>query len=394
MAPETRAGEPSASSQSVVEWAILVIFSILRICATIQTAASAIGYGVKEELPVGSLIMSVVAVVWSVFFLVGSIRRGSFAAIPQWWGIIDISVCVLCLGVTGLVLPREWLVGSWHGWAYSYTALVSSTVPGWLQSRNKCIGVAVGIAAIYLTTALPGNLDSFMTPATNSISYIVFITCGAIMCPAVRRMAAVSDENRDRALQLTAALEQAKYQFHIHNVTGLMAQLIRDDTPQEILPLLREQASQEVNRLRHDILSSGEVAPTSSVKTVDQVVNSSLAGFGELPIEARTALGRDVRLNSDEALVLESALISLLYNVQFHAQASEVVVHADSGDDFWEVSVCDNGVGFDPSTTSYGFGLQSQVVDSASNKGMTVEITSHPGEGTCVVIRGHKHSDA
>jgi len=385
-----RTGEPSASSGAVVEWAILVIFSILRLCATIQTAASAIGYGVKEELPLGSLIMSVVAVVWSVFFLVGSTRRGSFAAIPQSWGIIDIAVCVLCLVVTGLVLPRQWLVGSWHGWAYSYTALVSSTIPGWLRSRNKDIGVAVGIAAIYLTTALPGNLDSFMTPATNSISYVVFITCGAIMCPAARRLAATSDENRERALKLTAQLEQAKYQFHIHNVTGLMAQLIRDDTPQEIVPLLREQASQEVNRLRHDILSS-EVAST---KTVDQVVNASLSGFGDLPIEARTALGRDVPLNPDEALVLESALISLLYNVQFHANATEVVVHADSGEDFWEVSVCDNGVGFDPGTTSYGFGLQSQVLDSAHAKGMTVEIMTHPGEGTCVVIRGRKHSDA
>ena len=150
-------------------------------------------------------------------------------------------------------------------------------------------------------------------------------------------------------------------------------------------------ASQEVDRLRRGVLSSAEEGAECGQVALVHVVDASLAGFGELPVEARTALARDVRLDEDEALALQSALVSLLYNVQFHAHASEVVVHADCVDDAWEVSVCDDGVGFDPATTSYGFGLQSQVIDSLKGKGMAVEVASRPGEGTCVVIRGRRH---
>jgi len=169
-----------------------------------------------------------------------------------------------------------------------------------------------------------------------------------------------------------------------------LVQLAHDDTPAEILPSLRAQAIQEANRLRHDVLLSPDIG-TTQARTISDVVAASLVGFGQLPIEVRTALARDVRLDAEEALVLQSALISLLYNVQFHAQAHEVVVHADHGDGMWEVSVSDDGVGFDPGTTAYGFGLQNQVLDSARSKGMDVEITSSPGEGTYVVIRGHEH---
>jgi len=69
--------------------------------------------------------------------------------------------------------------------------------------------------------------------------------------------------------------------------------------------------------------------------------------------------------------------------------ASEVVVHADRHGDTWEVSVCDDGVGFEPEATPFGFGLSSQVTESARRHGMSVEVVSRPGEGTCVFIRGH-----
>jgi signal transduction histidine kinase len=124
--------------------------------------------------------------------------------------------------------------------------------------------------------------------------------------------------------------------------------------------------------------------------SIDQVVRASIKGFKHLPLEVRTAMGRDITLHPDEALVLETALVSLLYNVQFHAgtAVTEVVVHADCLEDGWEVSICDDGVGFDVDHTGRGFGLQKQVIELTQTKGMTVEVSSAPGEGTCVFIRG------
>jgi nitrate/nitrite-specific signal transduction histidine kinase len=206
-----------------------------------------------------------------------------------------------------------------------------------------------------------------------------------------RGLAHTADANRSLAVELEADLKLASYRFHIHNATGLLATLAREDLPPRLLPSLRIQAAQEANRLRNDILTptrrDRSLADTD-VALVD-VVTEATKGFGHLPLDLRIALGRGVYLNREQSMVLETALIALLYNVQFYAHPNEVVVHADSTSKTWEVSVADDGVGFDAADQSnYGFGLRSQVLDSTQRAGMEVEVVSRPGEGTCVYIRG------
>lgn len=85
---------------------------------------------------------------------------------------------------------------------------------------------------------------------------------------------------------------------------------------------------------------------------------------------------------------MQAALIALLYNVQFHAQASEVTIHADLTGDIWEVTVTDDGVGFDPDNARLGFGLRVQVIDSLERNDIAVRLESRKGEGTCVTMTG------
>jgi len=384
-------GDEQRSAESMVERVILVTFGVLRAGVVIQMLVSGVTLIIQDQMPLGSLVMLVVAVGWSIGLFAALIRRGSFAQAPLWWGVVDLGVAAASLIVTSLVLPKDWLVGTWHAWQYGYVSVIVPTIAAWMWSRAKSMIFGVGIAVIYVATVLPGNESIAVTVVVNSLALITFAVVTTILLPAAREIARTSDLNKERGIQLAIQLEQAKYKFHIHNVTGLLVQLAHDDTPPQILPALRTQAIQEANRLRHDVLMSPENNTSDEIRTLGDVVSASVVGFGQLPIEVRTALARDMPLTSEEALVVQSALISLLYNVQFHAQASEVVVHADCVGDIWEVSVCDDGIGFDPRTTPYGFGLQSQVLDSAQRMGMTVEITSAPGEGTCVVIRGHRH---
>jgi len=383
-------GGEQRSAESMVEQVILVTFGVLRAGVVIQLIVAAATFCFQNQMPLGSLVMVIVAVGWSAGLFVALIRRGSFAQAPLWWGAVDVAVAAASLIVTSVVLPRNWLVGTWHAWQYGYVAVVVPTIPAWVWSRVKSMILGLGMAGLYVAADLPGNGNLLMTIIVNSLAFITFIAVTAILLPAARDLARTADLNRVRGIQLATELDQATYKFHIHNVTGLLVQLAHDDTPAEILPSLRIQAIQEANRLRHDVLMSPWNG-ADEIRTLGDVVSASLVGFGQLPIEVRTALARDVPLTSGEALVVQAALISVLYNVQFHAQASEVVVHADCTDDTWEVSVCDDGVGFDPRTTPYGFGLQAQVLDSAQRMGMTVEIESAPGEGTCVYIRGNRH---
>ena len=385
-------GPPHSASQ-MVERGILMVFGVLRLGVVVQILASA----VFVHMPLLSWVMAVLVVGWSATWFSVVWRRGTFANCPWWWGAIDVASGVASLVVMGLVLPREWVIGTWHAWAYGYASTVSPSVPAWLRlgselaSRWAAIGISLGMAVIYAIVVVPGNMSLLATGVINGFSFVIFATVAAILCPTARRIAGVADDDRERAVRLAAELERAKFQFHIHNVTGLLTHLASDDTPDAILPSLRAQALREANRLRQDVLmpTKGSPGPTSkTARTLEEIVVESLSGFGHLPLEVRTALARHVLLSPDEALVLKSAMIALLYNVQFHAGATQVVVHADCDETSWEVSVCDDGVGFDPARTSYGFGLRNQVISSAQEQGMSVEIQSRPGEGTYVFIRG------
>lgn len=92
-----------------------------------------------------------------------------------------------------------------------------------------------------------------------------------------------------------------------------------------------------------------------------------------------------------EALVYRTAR-ETMKNVAKHARATEVVVRvANLGSDQIELTIADNGVGFDPTTlrdkpAQGHVGLQL-LSDLARSAGGTIDITSAPGQGTTVRLR-------
>ena len=227
-----------------------------------------------------------------------------------------------------------------------------------------------------------------METVNQTLTYVIFTVMTAVAARVLRELSRMADANRARTIQLATELRLATYRFHIHNATGLLAQLSRDDTPADMLVSLRQQAAQEADRLRNEVLTPVPTPTDAEGATLGEIVTRATASFGHLPLEVRAALGRQTHFAQEQALIIETALISLLYNVQFHANASEVVVHTDCDTSTWQVSVADNGAGFNPDHTKYGFGLRNQVLNAAEHAGMHVEIVSHIGEGTRVTISG------
>jgi signal transduction histidine kinase len=86
-----------------------------------------------------------------------------------------------------------------------------------------------------------------------------------------------------------------------------------------------------------------------------------------------------------EAAVYFCAL-EALQNVAKYAEGSLAVVrlHASGGELTFQVR--DDGRGFDPSTTSYGTGVQG-MADRMAALGGTLHISSEPGHGTTVTGR-------
>lgn len=67
--------------------------------------------------------------------------------------------------------------------------------------------------------------------------------------------------------------------------------------------------------------------------------------------------------------------------------AREVIVHANAEPTGWELTIRDDGVGFDPRATRPGFGLPQQITAGLAAAGLRSVVGSQLGEGTCVVVR-------
>jgi signal transduction histidine kinase len=75
-----------------------------------------------------------------------------------------------------------------------------------------------------------------------------------------------------------------------------------------------------------------------------------------------------------------------LSNVARHAGASEVIVNANLIDGHFDVTIVDNGGGFDPHATNAGHGL-ANIRGRAAELGGTIEIVSVANEGTTLHAR-------
>jgi signal transduction histidine kinase len=76
--------------------------------------------------------------------------------------------------------------------------------------------------------------------------------------------------------------------------------------------------------------------------------------------------------------------LEALQNIAKYAQASRVSIHVRLSDGSIELDITDDGVGFDPSVTTHGTGLQGMADRLAALDG-SLQIRSRPGAGTTII---------
>lgn len=383
--PWRRLGGALTTTADGVELGMLRSFTGLRIVNVVQTTLAVATLASVSPHPALDVVLLVVFVVETVLFVAlclraGTVRRRRLVT-------ADIVFGAVLLLLQPLIAREEHRIGSWEAWGYAVT-LSCALLAGMALSRRWMWGAVVGLSAAYLVGGLQGNMLSgqLWSALTNVFGYGAFALVGAVISDYLRRLGAEADLQRGLAEQAAAEAERNRARMVLHDTASLLTRLGRGAADDAVL---RRQATAGANAVTAFMAGvAGREVTDGESRCLADVVADAASAFVDLPITLNLDLARDLDLDPDLVRVVGGAVVTLLHNVRQHAQADTCVVHADATDDgrSWEVTVRDDGRGFDPASTSQGFGLSRQVRAAAEAAGLGVSVVSGPDEGTVVTL--------
>lgn len=321
------------------------------------------------------------------------------------WAWADTAIATTVLLLQPAFTARTDATGSWTAWGF---ALTLGTAAGDAIAMRRRHEVAIAVACLsasYVGATFPAAAtgSTRITVVSNAFAYIGFAVLTRLLVGYLRRLGQDAEAARDAAAAAAAQTAKLRHlqaqRLLLHDNIGLLQLLSQPNLPAELAEPLRGQAHVLANRVRLflDGLHADPARPSDTGQDgrdgpiqLTQAVYAAISGFGDLPLELSMDLAAGVQLSPATAAALTGALATLLANVRLHADARQVVVHADADEDqgWWEVTVHDDGRGFDQATTALGFGLREQVTGALAAQEVTNRIDSVPGDGTTVTIRG------
>jgi signal transduction histidine kinase len=319
----------------------------------------------------------------SVLLAAVVLRRGRYDDAK--WGLLDVATGVAVLISTlAFTVPQDRFT-SWADWGYPVT--LSTALGAGIGLRRwrdvLCATSALTIGYLVTTIGAFGHPSDHSTAVTNALSYFTFAVLARLMAGYLRRMGDTADAARAEAARLAADAERERHRLLLHDQAAVLGLVANSDPDEHLMPAARAQAAAGHARIR---------AFLSDTPTITGTLSAELAAvaseFEDLPLTVNIDLATD-DLAPQERSVVAEAVRTVLHNARRHAQASSVVLHAENTRDRWEVTVADNGVGFDPQATPFGFGLSQQVLAAVTRSGGTATITSAPDEGTTIQLSGH-----
>ncbi|ROR45644.1 signal transduction histidine kinase [Kitasatospora cineracea] len=379
---------------------MVIAFVLMRAGTLLEILPAAPRGTARATDPVLDGLLMAVALAQSLAMCLVAVRRRQYPAGGWAWADVAVAMAVL-LAQPWYLAPEDW-VGTWTAWggALSVNAVFGAAIG--LPTRGQTAAATAAVAAAY---AVPGVVLSHAhasTAASNLIGYLVFAVAARSSATFVRRLGRDADEARRQAAVLAAEAERDRHRLLLHDQITIMRLLAEPGLEPGLVEVLRRQAAAGAARVRHfleqsdaDLAGSGRAEDGPSAGERPEVMLAELVrqageGFTDLPIDYAVDLAADVPVPPAVAGPLRAALATVLHNVRAHAAAGQVVVHADAppGLGRWEVSVRDDGRGFDQARRPLGFGLRVQVSRALAEVGVESEIRSAPGAGTVVLLRG------
>jgi signal transduction histidine kinase len=138
----------------------------------------------------------------------------------------------------------------------------------------------------------------------------------------------------------------------------------------------------EIRRIVWD-MQPEQIEKASLVESVEELAARWSVENNVLVKMTMTGTPRSLISSAETALLRISQ--EAMHNINKHAQAKNVNITFSFMDDIFVMDIADDGLGFDPSKTSDGFGLKT-MQDRAEELSGTLTIESEQGTGTAIAV--------
>lgn len=292
---------------------------------------------------------------------------------------------------------------------YCYVLVVSAAIP-WFDARpeslytNSVPQVIAGTAVIAFAMSQPPRI-SFPTAALVALAYAFGCAqlvgwYGAARVPMLFYMLgiewAIVATLLATGLGIARQVDQARADNHDVALRDAIAVAVRDherehlalvhDTAASTLYLVGEGADISADRIAAqarrdlDLLTGGPARLEPMPDT--EIVSALREETAHLPLPVELSGLPRLMLPGRTAHIVIAAVREALNNAERHAHASRIQIDVAPG----AITVTDDGVGFDPATTTLGHGVAESMVARMRRTGGRATITSQPGAGTKVTL--------
>jgi len=287
-------------------------------------------------------------------------------------------------------------VGTWVAWGFGAGCAAALTAGTGLRRHRDASAAAAVLAGVYLAVSAPTPQTT--TAVVNSVAIVGFVAASHLVAGFLRELAEIAERARTAAAVAAREAERERQRGLLHDQATVLALLSAQHDDPVLEDSLRVQAAAASLRIRAFLGDTRSATPDTVLAQARpllvDVVAAAMDDFDDLPITVNTDLVLRQRVHPEQADVLLAAIRTLLHNIRQHAGATAATIHGDRiTGGRWELSVTDDGAGFDPATTELGYGLRTQAGQALTASGFAVAIDSGPGEGTRVTITSPEGSD-
>lgn len=249
------------------------------------------------------------------------------------------------------------------------------TIVGRDESRGRLL-IGVLLVAAGVAAFLAANFN--FAAARTALLPVLVVMAGFVLVfgPWLWRLGTqLASERRERI----RSEERSEMAAHLHDsVLQTLALIQRTDSPRRMATLARVQERE----LRSWLLAAP--GGDDSLATAVEGAAGRIEALHEVKVDA-VVVG-DAALD-DRLRALIGACGEAMNNAAKHADAEELRVYVEVGEEAVDAFVRDEGCGFDPAAVSSDRrGITASIVERMARHGGKTEITSHPGAGTEVHI--------